>query len=80
MATKETSLPYIHSSITVTAPSVANVQAVIEQIYPLVYEFKKHKEIKKIPRRSYSGDGEEGDDVKAIYSVVQQVVHYILLT
>jgi len=46
-------------SITVTAPSVANVQAAIEQIYPLVYEFKKPKEIKKLPRRSNSGDGDE---------------------
>jgi len=30
-------------SVTVTAPSVANVQAAIEHIYPLVHEFKKPK-------------------------------------
>ena len=31
-------------SITVTAPSVANVQAAIEHIYPKVFEFQKKKE------------------------------------
>nr|CAG4643474.1 EOG090X0CO7 [Ilyocryptus agilis] len=30
-------------SITVTAPSVTNVQAAIEHIYPLVYEFRKDR-------------------------------------
>lgn len=30
-------------SITVTAPSVANVQHAIEQIFPLVYEFRKER-------------------------------------
>ena len=32
-------------SITVTAPSVANVQAAIELIYPKVFEFQKKKEL-----------------------------------
>jgi len=45
-------------SITVTAPSVANVQSAIEKIYPLVYEFRKPKE-KSVNRRSNSGEGEE---------------------
>ena len=35
-------------SITVTAPSVANVQIAIEHIYPLVHEFKKPKDPKPI--------------------------------
>jgi len=48
-------------SITVTAPSVANVQAAIEKIYPLVYEFKKPKE-KKVDRRSKGDDGDEDED------------------
>lgn len=30
-------------SITVTAPSVANVQSAIEQIFPLVYEYRKER-------------------------------------
>lgn len=30
-------------AITITAPSVSNVQAAVERIYPLVYEFKKPK-------------------------------------
>lgn len=30
-------------SITVTAPSVADVQAAIEHIFPLVYEFRKER-------------------------------------
>merc|ERR1719422_2575955 len=32
-------------SVTVTAPSVANVQAAIELIYPKVFEFQKKKEL-----------------------------------
>ncbi len=32
-------------SITVTAPSIPNVQAAIEHIYPLVEEFQKPKTI-----------------------------------
>ena len=35
-------------SITVTAPSVANVQAAIEHIYPKVFEFQKKKELAEI--------------------------------
>ena len=35
-------------SITVTAPSVANVQAAIEHIYPKVFEFQKRKEVADI--------------------------------
>jgi len=35
-------------SITVTAPSVANVQAAIEHIYPKVFEFQKKKELADI--------------------------------
>ena len=35
-------------SITVTAPSVANVQAAIEHIYPKVFEFQKRKELADI--------------------------------
>lgn len=30
-------------SITITAPSVHNVQMAVEHIYPLVYEFRKPK-------------------------------------
>ncbi|CAG2061161.1 unnamed protein product, partial [Timema podura] len=30
-------------SVTVTAPSVADVQAAIEHIFPLVYEFRKER-------------------------------------
>ncbi|KAJ8980308.1 hypothetical protein NQ317_005229 [Molorchus minor] len=30
-------------SVTVTAPSVADVQAAIEYIFPLVYEFRKER-------------------------------------
>nr|CAG4641171.1 EOG090X0CO7 [Eulimnadia texana] len=30
-------------SITITAPSVANVQSAVEHIYPLVYEFRKER-------------------------------------
>ncbi len=37
-------------SITVTAPSVANVQIAIEHIYPLVHEFKKPKDPPKDPK------------------------------
>jgi len=35
-------------SITVTAPSVANVQAAIEHIYPKVFEYQKKKELADI--------------------------------
>ena len=35
-------------SITVTAPSVANVQAAIEHIYPKVFEYQKKKELAEI--------------------------------
>merc|ERR1719286_4375 len=35
-------------SITVTAPSVANVQAAIEHIYPKVFDFQKKKELADI--------------------------------
>ena len=37
-------------SITVTARSVANVQAAIEHIYPLVYEYQKPKAIEDIKK------------------------------
>jgi len=37
-------------SITVTAPSVANVQAAIEHIYPKVFEYQKKKELVDIER------------------------------
>lgn len=37
-------------SITVTAPSVANVQQAIEQIFPLVYEFRKPRTAQDMPR------------------------------
>lgn len=42
-------------SITVTAPRVKNVQAAVEHIYKLVYEFRKEKkpednEEKKMPK------------------------------
>ncbi|RWS26027.1 TATA box-binding-like protein 1 [Leptotrombidium deliense] len=30
-------------AITITAPSISNVQTAVERIYPLVYEFKKNK-------------------------------------
>lgn len=39
-------------SITVTAPSVPNVQQAIEQIFPLVYEFRKER-TPDDPRSSY---------------------------
>ena len=47
-------------SITVTAPSVKNVQAAIEHIYPLVYQFQQKKSqqdvvepIPKLPKNSH---------------------------
>jgi len=43
-------------SITVTAHRVQNVQAAIEQIFPLVYEFKKPKPPKKNDRNSGKSD------------------------
>ena len=32
-------------SITITAPSVANIQAAVERIYPLVHKFRKPKTV-----------------------------------
>ncbi|KAA0201891.1 hypothetical protein HAZT_HAZT000702 [Hyalella azteca] len=39
-------------SITVTAPSIANVQAAIEHVYPLVSEFSKERTAEEEARRS----------------------------
>lgn len=37
-------------SITVTAPSVGNVQQAIEHIFPLVYEFRKERNAEEVAR------------------------------
>lgn len=44
-------------SVTVTAPSVANVQAAIEHIYPLVNEYKKPKTVADIKNKALQKSG-----------------------
>lgn len=49
-------------SITVTAPSVDHVQAAIEHIFPLVYDFRKertHDELQSLKRRKHNQVDEE---------------------
>jgi len=46
-------------SITVTAPSVANVQAAIEHIYPKVFEFQKRKELADLQAASQNKQDKE---------------------
>ena len=44
-------------SITITAPSILNVQTAVERIYPLVYEFKKQKPPQSVSKlNNYKND------------------------
>lgn len=59
-------------SITVTAPSVANVEAAIKHIYPKVFDFQKKKEatdIKKKPLPDPGGVKRKGMQQKNGYSI-----------
>ncbi|XP_017476560.1 PREDICTED: TATA box-binding protein-like protein 1 [Rhagoletis zephyria] len=49
-------------SITITAPSVQNVQLAVEHIYPLVYEFRKPKPLGYADNHLCSHDAEDIDD------------------
>ena len=44
-------------SITITAPSILNVQTAVERVYPLVYEFKKPKPPQSVSKlNNYKND------------------------
>lgn len=56
----ESSVPQFNAFLHVAARSVADVQAAIEHIYPLVYEFKNHRS----HHRSQDADREEEREIE----------------